>query len=332
MTINEQQIKEFLLRVWERTLDMFHTAADEGHGNVILIFVIGMVFGSILQYTKVHKFEKIAGFSMLKDTVVPKMLFLAIGLASIGLYYMVEAGYASYHIKTINLFGIIIGGTIFGIAMAIFGKCPGTGPISVAEGRIDIMVGSIGGILGGLVFTVYYDYFQMIMGPDLGKLSVINDFNFGDSPKTILIFGGAIILVSILIPLREEVDEKDPAYAQMIQKLEDEKQEEEELEDAELKALPESIEQEAQEFTKNEEASTTVDNEIQEIKSTANEPTKNEKETAKEEETNKTSQESTNEIASNPTKEENSLEETKQPSNEENSKEETSTNKETKAQ
>jgi hypothetical protein len=231
--IDQQQLKEFALRIWDGTVEMFQAVDAQGHGSVILVFIIGMVFGSIIQYTKVHKFEKIAGFAMLKDTVVPKMLFLAIGLASIGLYYMIEAGYASYHIKTINLFGIIVGGIIFGIAMAIFGKCPGTGPISVAEGRIDIMVGSIGGILGGLVFTLYYDYFKMIMRPDLGKLSVIHDFNFGDSPKTILIFGGAIILVSILIPLREEVDEKDPAYKDMIQKQDNEEHEEqEEHEDA----------------------------------------------------------------------------------------------------
>ncbi len=195
----------------ERIFSMFATVTDEGHGSVVLVFFIGVVFGSIIQYAKVHKFEKIGGFAMLKDTVVPKMLFLAIGLASIGLYFMVEMGYASYHVKPIMLGGLIIGGTIFGIAMAIFGKCPGTGPISVAEGRIDIFVGALGGILGGLVFTVYYDQFKVIMGESLGKITLTGYFAEHQA-ITALIFGLALVAISFAIPLIEEIDEDDIGY------------------------------------------------------------------------------------------------------------------------
>ncbi|OQX58443.1 MAG: hypothetical protein B5M52_05520, partial [Helicobacteraceae bacterium 4484_230] len=153
--------------MFDRIMDMFTTVANGSNGSVWLVFMIGIVFGAIMQYTRVDKFEKIAGFAMLRDTVVPKMLFLAIGLASIGLYFMIEAGYAHYHIKPILLGGLIVGGILFGISMAIMGKCPGTGPVSIAEGRIDVLVGAIGGIFGGLVFTVYYDQFKALMGPDL---------------------------------------------------------------------------------------------------------------------------------------------------------------------
>jgi len=195
----------------DRILSMFQTVQDEGHGSVLLVFVIGMVFGSIIQYTKVHKFEKIAGFSMLKDTVVPKMLFLAIGLASIGLFVLIQLGWASYHVKPIMLGGLIIGGIIFGASMAIFGKCPGTGPISVAEGRVDIMVGALGGILGGLVFTLYYDKFKILMGESLGKSTLTGYFS--DSQGiTVLIFGLVLIAISFAIPLLELEDESDPGY------------------------------------------------------------------------------------------------------------------------
>jgi len=195
----------------DRLLSMFQTVQDDGHGSVLLVFIIGMVFGSIIQYTKVHKFEKIAGFSMLKDTVVPKMLFLAIGLASIGLFVLIQLGWASYHVKPIMLGGLIIGGTIFGASMAIFGKCPGTGPVSVAEGRIDIMVGALGGVFGGLVFTVYYDEFKMLMGESLGKSTLTGYFN--DSQGiAVLIFGLALVAISIAIPLLEEIDEDDIGY------------------------------------------------------------------------------------------------------------------------
>ena len=195
----------------DRILSMFQTVQDENHGSVILVFIIGMLFGSIIQYTKVHKFEKIAGFAMLKDTVVPKMLFLAIGLASIGLYFMIQLGWASYHVKPIMLGGLIIGGIIFGISMAIFGKCPGTGPVSVAEGRIDIMVGALGGILGGLVFTLFYDKFKLLMGSNLGNLNLTGYYAEHQS-LVVLLFGIVLIAISIAIPLLEEIDEDDVGY------------------------------------------------------------------------------------------------------------------------
>lgn len=195
--------------MFDRIMTMFTTVANEPHGSVWLVFVIGIFFGGIIQYARVDKFEKIAGFAMLRDTVVPKMLFLAIGLASIGLYAMVQTGYAHYHIKPILVGGLIVGGILFGVSMAIFGKCPGTGPVSVAEGRIDVLVGAIGGIFGGLVFTLLYDpFFKGIMGPDLGKSTLIG-ITDGFGAITILVFGIGLVVISILIPLKQEFDEED---------------------------------------------------------------------------------------------------------------------------
>jgi len=194
--------------MFDRILNMFTTVSNESHGSVLLVFLIGLVFGVLIQYSRVDKFEKIAGFAMLRDTVVPKMLFLAIGLASIGLYFMVEAGYATYHPKPIILGGLIIGGTLFGISMAILGKCPGTGPVSIAEGRIDVLVGAIGGVFGGLVFTLYYDFFKKIMGESLGKTTLVSYFH-GHENLVVLVFGIFLIGVSIIIPLRQEFDEVD---------------------------------------------------------------------------------------------------------------------------
>ncbi len=190
----------------DRILSIFTTVGQEPHGSVWIVLLIGFIFGVIVQYTRVAEFEKIAGFAMLKDTVVPKMLFLAIGLASIGLYIMVEMGYAEYHIKPVILGGLIVGGILFGIGMAIFGKCPGTGPVSIAEGRIDVMVGAAGGIFGGLFFTLYYDKFKMIMGESLGK-PTLNTIFTGHEGLSILVFGIGLIIISIIIPLRE-LDDK----------------------------------------------------------------------------------------------------------------------------
>jgi uncharacterized membrane protein YedE/YeeE len=192
-----------------RIAQMFENVIHQGHGSLALIFLIGIIFGGIIQYTRVDKFEKIAGFSMLKDTIVPKMLFLAVGLTSIGLYFMIEAGWAHYHVKPILWQGLIIGGTLFGISMSIMGKCPGTGPVSIAEGRIDVLIGAIGGLFGGLVFTLYYDdLFKPLMGESAGKL-VLPELFPGNEHMVVLIFGIVVTLIAILIPKIEMFDEAD---------------------------------------------------------------------------------------------------------------------------
>jgi len=192
-----------------RIVQMFENVIHQGHGSLALVFLIGIIFGGIIQYTRVDKFEKIAGFAMLKDTIVPKMLFLTVGLTSIGLYFMIEAGWAHYHVKPIVWQGLIVGGTLFGISMAIMGKCPGTGPVSIAEGRIDVLVGAIGGLFGGLVFTVYYDdFFKPLMGESLGKLTLPGFFP-GHEHIVVLIFGVVVSLIAIAIPKIEMFDEED---------------------------------------------------------------------------------------------------------------------------
>jgi len=192
-----------------RIAQMFENVIHQGHGSLVLVFLIGVIFGGIIQYTRVDKFEKIAGFAMLKDTIVPKMLFLTVGLTSIGLYFLIEAGGAHYHIKPVIWQGLVLGGILFGTSMAIFGKCPGTGPVSIAEGRIDVLVGAIGGLLGGLVFTIYYDdIFKPLMGESMGKL-ILPSFFPGNENMVVLIFGIVVSIVAFIIPKKELFDEAD---------------------------------------------------------------------------------------------------------------------------
>jgi len=195
--------------LFERFAGMFNNVAGQGHGSILFVFFAGVVFGTIIQYVRADKFEKIAGFAMLKDTVVPKMLFLTVGLTSIGLYFMVDSGYASYHIKPIILSGLVIGGVLFGASMAIMGKCPGTGPVSISEGRVDVLVGAIGGVFGALVFTIFYDdIFHAMMGESMGKIT-LPSLVPGYETLSVIIFGVSLIAISIILPMKELVDEAD---------------------------------------------------------------------------------------------------------------------------
>jgi len=202
-------VTEYFNFVVTRTQEMYTIVQNEGHGPVWLVFVIGIIFGAIIQYSRMDKFEKIAGFAMGKDTIIPKMLFFTIGVTSILLYVAIKMGYASYHIKPMMIQGLVLGGIIFGIGMAIMGKCPGTGPISISEGRIDVLVGAIGGLFAGYIFTKYYDdIFKPLMGEDLGHTSLV-DVTGIYSAEAVFIFGAMLIVIAFAIPKMELFDEAD---------------------------------------------------------------------------------------------------------------------------
>ncbi len=139
---------------------------------IFLILFFGFLFGAILQYARLNKFDVISGMATLEDLTVAKAIAVAVGVGIILLNIEIGAGMATYHIKPFLVGGIILGGLIFGAGMAILGYCPGTSFVSLGEGALDALVGIIGGLFGGFVFTLVLPVIQPVLGPDLGKISL----------------------------------------------------------------------------------------------------------------------------------------------------------------
>lgn len=156
---------------------------------VIMILFFGFLFGTILQYASLNKYNVISGLAMLDDFAVLKTISVAIGIGLLLFIVEVNLGIATFHIKPLILGGVIIGGLIFGSGMAILGYCPGTLAISLGEGSIDALIGIIGGLFGGLVFTLLLPSIEPFLGPDLGSISILS--LIGD--------GYIFIIISIII-------------------------------------------------------------------------------------------------------------------------------------
>lgn len=139
---------------------------------IIMILISGFLFGAILQYASLNKYNVISGMATLENYAVAKAIAVAIGVGAILLNIEIVTGLASYHVKPIILGGIIAGGLIFGTGMAILGYCPGTLAISLGEGSIDALTGIIGGLAAGLVYTLLLPSLTGILGPDLGAVSL----------------------------------------------------------------------------------------------------------------------------------------------------------------
>jgi uncharacterized membrane protein YedE/YeeE len=192
----------------ERISNMFATVANEAHGSVWLVLFIGFCFGAIILYSRLDKFEKMAGFMIFEDTLVPRMAMTTVALSSLGFYFLVDAGYASYAIKPTILGGLIIGGILFGIGLVILGKCPSAFFVSVSEGRVDAFVGVLGGMVGGAVFTIAYPWIEKIIGPDLGKIR-LSDLFGGYDLAIVLTFSTVLLVTAYFLPTINYVDPAD---------------------------------------------------------------------------------------------------------------------------
>ncbi len=138
----------------------------------VTTIILGFLFGATLIYSRLNKFDTISGTARRTDFAVPKAIAVAIGLGMIFLTAEIGLGLAVYHVKPFLLGGIILGGLIFGVGMAILGYCPGTLFISAGEGAVDAFIGILGGFIGGIVYTISLPYIGTILGPNLGKISL----------------------------------------------------------------------------------------------------------------------------------------------------------------
>lgn len=156
------------------------------------IIIFGFLFGLIMQYASLNRYDVISGMATLENLAVAKTIAMVLGVGLLLLNLEISLGWASYHIKPLVAGGIIFGGILFGVGMAILGYCPGTLAISLGEGSLDALFGILGGLLGGLFYTVLLPYISGILGPDLGTISL------NSSISNNYIFWGIAIILSVL--------------------------------------------------------------------------------------------------------------------------------------
>ena len=160
------------------------------------IFFLGFLFGAILQYAKLNRFDTISGLAILKNFAVIKAILVAIGVGAILISIEIGLGFASYHTKPLILGGIMMGGLIFGTGMAILGYCPGTLPISLGEGSLDALIGILGGLVAGFLYTILLPSIHGILGPDFGNITLRSSLAGNTTLFFILVFLIAAIFIA----------------------------------------------------------------------------------------------------------------------------------------
>jgi uncharacterized membrane protein YedE/YeeE len=83
-------------------------------------------------------------------------------------------GFARWHLRDANLGGAGLGGLLFGVGMAIYGYCPGTGLAAAATGRTHALVGVLGMIAGAIAYAFAFDWLRgtVLAWSNLGRVTL----------------------------------------------------------------------------------------------------------------------------------------------------------------
>jgi uncharacterized protein len=165
----------------------------------------GFVFGTILQYARLNRYDTIAGMAVRQDFAVAKAIAFAVGLGVLLLQAEIALGYGDYHVKPLLLAGIVAGGALFGMGMAILGYCPGTIAVSLGQGYVDALFGILGGLAGSLAFAVLFPQIAPLLGPDYGALSLR-----GAVPNSLLFWAASAALAALFMGGAWWLDKKHP--------------------------------------------------------------------------------------------------------------------------
>ncbi|MGG7145786.1 YeeE/YedE thiosulfate transporter family protein [Clostridium butyricum] len=148
--------------------------------KIILAIILGGFFGFALSYVGATVFKNIIKMLRLEDLSLAKLILFAIGFSSVLLSISSMIGLfdiSHLSVKSMNL-GVIIGGSIFGIAFGSVGTCPGTCIGAVGSNGIKKAFSTVlGGLFGAFAFSLSYAYLKdlgLFESLNMGKLTLFN--------------------------------------------------------------------------------------------------------------------------------------------------------------
>ncbi|MFO7965900.1 MAG: YeeE/YedE thiosulfate transporter family protein [Desulfobacterales bacterium] len=135
----------------------------ESIGRLLLGFGTGAAFGFLLHKGRASEYEVISGQLLATDASVVKIMATASAVGAFGTQLLNRHEKADIKIKPLNAGGVAVGGTLFGIGMALLGYCPGTDMAALGAGHTDAAFGAVGMFGGALAFVGLYPYIKPVI-------------------------------------------------------------------------------------------------------------------------------------------------------------------------
>ncbi len=165
-----------------------------GTTSLVLAIVFGFAFGWLLHRGRVADYNTIVRQFLFKDFTVLKVMLTAMIVGGIGVFLLVQMGYAKFHIKPADLLAITLGAGLFGIGMVLYGYCPGTALAAI---------GAFGMILGGILYALTFDWVSQAILPvwAMGKVQLPQLLGVG-APAVFVALGLLVIAFFVILERR----------------------------------------------------------------------------------------------------------------------------------
>jgi uncharacterized membrane protein YedE/YeeE len=128
---------------------------------------LGAGFGFALERAGLGSARKLIGQFYGRDLAVMKVMFSALIVAMLGVFWLSRFGLLdlrAVYVPLTYLWPQLFGGLLFGAGLVVAGLCPGTACVAAATGRIDgvfVVLGFLAGMVGtGLLlgrFAAFYE-------------------------------------------------------------------------------------------------------------------------------------------------------------------------------
>ena len=147
--------------------------------SLVVAFVIGIGFGVFLEKAGFGSSKKLAAQFYFTDMTVFKVMFTAIVVAMLGLFFLSAIDFVDLSlVYTSNTYITpqIVGGLMLGAGFIIGGYCPGTSVVACSSGKIDGLVFIVGVFFGILLFGETFTWIEPFFNSGSMGLQTIPSF------------------------------------------------------------------------------------------------------------------------------------------------------------
>lgn len=156
----------------------------------LLGLITGILFGFALHRAGFSRCMIVMRGLAFRDFTMLKVMLTAIAVGMLGAALMATFApdIAHLKIKPLYVWGVLLGGLIFGVGMSVAGYCPGTALVGLGGGVRDGLLTVLGGLTGAFVFILVYPALEpVLMKPmNFGPVTLHEVLGLGYLPVAIV--------------------------------------------------------------------------------------------------------------------------------------------------
>jgi uncharacterized membrane protein YedE/YeeE len=169
---------------------------------LVLGLITGIAFGFALHRVGFRRPNIVQRGLWFRDFTMVKMMLVAITIGLVGIFVLsaISPDLAHFKVKPFYVGGVVAGGVLFGVGMALAGYCPGTGMVALGSGRMEGAMAVLGGLAGALAFIFAYPALKplFVEPANFGRLTIPGVLGVPALP-TALAFAALLVAVLVLL-------------------------------------------------------------------------------------------------------------------------------------